>query len=307
MSGKNNPYSQEISHLHMLGCCVFVDASIRENDIIGTAMMSIRICRIKREIAEFTKSDSESEGIYYFPETDSRGYGLIRGCEGTPYEDGFYIIKFDFPEDYPFKPPKCAHIGMSGIRQSPNFHDKKKDAEGLVCLSRLNTWQGSNPGLDRWTPSLSIQYILHMIQKQVLTIKPLDNEPDYEHTLRDPINAQNYEKVVIYHNYRSNVVEIYDNMMKGHHDIPLDISNSIANIVFSYATDNRVKYLQRLNKLKELHNGVYVSCTTYNNSSCFCDYVSLLAAFTKRFGNIRKIEIKLKAPRNRLPGSTSPS
>jgi ubiquitin-protein ligase len=257
--------------------------------------MALREGRIKREIEEIKNIDTE-EGLYYFPDDIDlfTGYGLIHGPSDTPYEGGFYVIKFKFPTDYPFKPPTCTHLTMSGVRQSPNFHDDVRSSEGMVCLSRLNTWEGSEPGKDKWTPRLGILYVLHMIQKQVLTNKPLDNEPNYLHSIEHPANAQNYENVVVYHNYSSNVIDLYDKLMDNTTSIPELIALDMADIIFSQVTKDRVNYLEKLQALNSLHNGIFISCTTYSNSSCFCDYEGLIEEFIKRFGNINKIKIKLK-------------
>jgi ubiquitin-protein ligase len=256
-----------------------------------TIIMCFRNARLDAEIANFATTFA-NDGIEYFHNNDT-GYGLIRGADDTPYEGGFYIIKFEFPSEYPFKPPACSHITMSELRQSPNFHDNKGSTEGTVCLSRLNTWDGDNEGKDRWTSSLGIEYILRMIQAQVLTIDPLDNEPNYRHTIEFPTAAKNYENFVIYQNYRSNVVDIYQRLKLSDTNIPCGIEQLIMSRIFEYVTKNRDKYVDALGKLIK-HHGMCYNCSTYNNSFCFCDYESVIEEFNNTYGNGNKIKIKLK-------------
>lgn len=75
------------------------------------------------------------------------GYAIIKGVQDSPYEGGFYIIKFTFPSTdtdhhltpgshyYPFVPPKCKYLTVCPHRQNPNLYEN-----GKVCLSLINTW-----------------------------------------------------------------------------------------------------------------------------------------------------------------------
>lgn len=251
----------------------------------------VRKKRLHAEIENFT-ADFDTDGIAYIHDGDE-GYGLIRGMEDTPYEGGFYVIKFRFGDKYPFAPPACSHVSMSGMRQSPNFHDKKGDSkEGVVCLSRLNTWD-SDEG-DNWTARLGIAYVLTMIRTQVLTKVPLDREPNYRHSIDNPTNARNYEYFVTYHNYRSNVVNIFQRLSQGSTLIPTHIEGKLAEKIFNYVEKNRQEYIRRLICLSSVHHGRCYNCTTYNNSSCFCDYEELIADFEAYFGTVDKIKIRVK-------------
>jgi len=223
--------------------------------------------------------------INYFPTDNmSIGYGLVKGEQGTPYQDGFYIIKFIFPDEYPFKAPYCAHVTMSNKRQSPNFHDNSS-AEGMVCLSRLDTWNSTVEG-DHWKPILDIKYILEMIKLQVLTQTPLDNEPDYNHSTRNPINSANYDRFVTYHNYRSNVVDIYERLTHRETIVPCAIADKMATIIRDYVTSHYDEYLAHLAELQRVDNGIYVCCNTYPNSGCFCGYDELIEDFKRVYGSL---------------------
>lgn len=236
--------------------------------------------RISIELQQMVKLDIEEHGVMYFPTEDINiGYGLVKGDLNTPYANGFYLIKIIIPPEYPFKPPACWHVSISGARQSPNFHDYHitDDGGGKVCLSRLNTWDGSSPTNDRWSPTMTLISVLNMIRMQVLTAKPLDNEPDYRHSIENPVNAQNYEKFVQYHNIRSNVIDLYRKLKIYKLQIPRDLQDTIAKVIHGYVMKHRDWYLNEIVGRRSDDNGVYVTCTTYTNSSCLCDYDELLA------------------------------
>lgn len=252
---------------------------------------AIKARRLQAEIKNFT-TDFDMDGIAYIHHDDNEGYGLIRGMQETPYEGGFYIIKFQFSDKYPFTPPSCTHISISGQRQSPNFHDKKGAHEGIVCLSRLNTWD-SDDG-DCWTARLGIAYVLTMIRTQVLTAVPLDREPNYRHSIENPSNARNYEYFVTYHNYRSNVVDIYRRLVNGQTSIPIKIEEQFSKIIYDYVNKHRQNYMLRLTCLSSIHHGRCYNCSTYANSSCFCDYEELIADFQQHYGIVDKIIVRIK-------------
>ncbi|KAI3977429.1 hypothetical protein MKX01_000342 [Papaver californicum] len=74
--------------------------------------------------------------------------------------------------EYPDTPP-LVNYHAHNLRINPNLY-----ANGYVCLSLLNTWQGSS--VERWTPGTSTMLqVLLTIQVLVLNEKPYFNEPGY--------------------------------------------------------------------------------------------------------------------------------
>jgi ubiquitin-protein ligase len=109
------------------------------------------------------------DNIYYHHDEDNlyKGYALVIGPKDTPYEHGFYLFEFNFPETYPFNPPKVKFHTYDGFtRFNPNLY-----INGNVCLSILNTWEG-----EKWSACQSIRSILLTLMT-VLNDKPLLNEP----------------------------------------------------------------------------------------------------------------------------------
>ncbi|KAK7272534.1 hypothetical protein RJT34_29190 [Clitoria ternatea] len=99
---------------------------------------------------------------------------VIIGAEGTPYHDGLFFFDVFFPSAYPDVPPK-VHYHSGGLRLNPNLYNC-----GKVCLSLLNTWNGSKN--EKWVPGVStILQVLVSIQGLILNTKPYFNEPGYAH------------------------------------------------------------------------------------------------------------------------------
>ena len=109
--------------------------------------------RIILDIRDITKSPIDN--IFYFPNEDNicKGSALIIGPKDTPYQYGFYIFEFTFPESYPHGPPVVKYRTNDGnTRFNPNFY-----RNGKVCLSILNTWDG-----EPWSSCQSLEaFLLH--------------------------------------------------------------------------------------------------------------------------------------------------
>jgi ubiquitin-protein ligase len=121
----------------------------------------------------------QAQGIYYlFDESDVRkGFVLIRGHMGTPYEGLLGRFDFVFPDDYPFAPPQVIWKTYDGMTR---FHPQLYKG-GKVCLSILGTWSG--PG---WASTMNLACVLQILQS-LFVENPLACEPGYEKgTLQDP-------------------------------------------------------------------------------------------------------------------------
>ncbi|KAI3902176.1 hypothetical protein MKW92_011335 [Papaver armeniacum] len=97
---------------------------------------------------------------------------VIIGPTGTPYHDGLFFFDIQVPSNYPALPPQVYYRSF-GHSPNPNLY-----ANGYVCLSLLNTWQGNEH--QKWNPSQStILQVLVSIQGLVLNAKPFFNEPGF--------------------------------------------------------------------------------------------------------------------------------
>jgi ubiquitin-protein ligase len=143
----------------------------------GTFVSKDALRRIVSDIKEIRKNPLSAHGIYY--EHDDvdilKGRALIIGPADTPYADGFYLFKFQFPANYPHAPPKVEFCTSDGqTRFNPNLY-----RTGKVCLSILNTWKG-----EPWSGCQTISSVL-LSMCTILNDEPLLNEPGVLKSHRD--------------------------------------------------------------------------------------------------------------------------
>eukprot|EP01084_Bolivina_argentea_P277485 473734_1 len=79
--------------------------------------------------------------------------------DDTPYANGTFYISIKFPQDYPFKPPKCKF-------ETKIFHMQVNDKGGI----KLNVLY------DKWSPALNASKIL-------LSIRSMLTDPDINNPL----------------------------------------------------------------------------------------------------------------------------
>ena len=152
--------------------------------------------RIVSDIKDLRLNPLTAHGIYYeHDEVDVlKGRALIIGPADTPYADGFYLFKFEFPANYPHAPPMVQFCTGDGVtRFNPNLY-----RTGKVCLSILNTWKG-----EPWSGCQTISSVLLAICT-VLNAEPLLNEPGITKAHRD---FHTYNAILTYKNIE---VAIFD-------------------------------------------------------------------------------------------------
>ncbi len=82
---------------------------------------------------------------------------IIYGPDDSPYSGGIFKLNIDFPNDYPFKPPKI-------IFKTRIYHCNINKS-GFICLDILK---------DKWSPSLTISKILLSITSMLDDQNPND-------------------------------------------------------------------------------------------------------------------------------------
>ena len=107
--------------------------------------MSIK--RIQKELKDFNKDPPENCSTGPVDDSDMFHWeASIIGPKDSPYEGGIFFLNIDFPNDYPFKPPKFSFTTRI---YHPNVH-----STGFMSLDIL---------CDLWNPSLTVGEILYAI------------------------------------------------------------------------------------------------------------------------------------------------
>lgn len=200
--------------------------------------------RLIHDITDIYRSPLHSEGIYYQHDDQNmlKGYALIIGSKDTPYQNGFYLFEFFFPENYPQQPPILKFLTCDNkhrMRFNPNLY-----RNGKVCLSILNTWEG-----DGWTSSQTIRSVL-LTLTTVLCEDPLLNEPGVKQSNPD---FHKYNKLVAYKNYHTAFCSI---LLKELHYPCFDIFYPIMK---QYALEHKEEILQHFQSMvsKYITKSVY--------------------------------------------------
>ena len=114
--------------------------------------------RLKFEIKNLRESDLHE--VSAGPKSEDNLYAweaTIIGPSGSPFEGGVYKLDINFPENYPFKPPK---IEFKTKMYHPNI-----DSQGAICLDILKS---------QWSPALNITKILLSLSSLLTDPNPDD-------------------------------------------------------------------------------------------------------------------------------------
>lgn len=126
--------------------------------------------RVRKDI-ERVQQELSGQGIWYWMDEANflKGKAMIKGPPDTPYEGCLLVFSVQFPNDYPFSPPKVLFLTSDGrTRFHPNLY-----VEGKVCLSILGTYSGPS-----WSGTQSLSSVLMSILA-LLDNNPLAHEPCY--------------------------------------------------------------------------------------------------------------------------------
>jgi len=223
--------------------------------------------RLLKDVAHIIKNPLVNEGIYYVhDETDMfKGYAMIIGPKGTPYEGGYFFFKFIFSNEYPFKPPKVIYCTNDGTtRFNPNLYKN-----GKVCVSILNTWRGES-----WTSCQNIRSILLMLVT-LLNDNPLTNEPGF---LKSKYCLP-YKRQIEYMNFK---IAIMRTLMFKKDSMPPEFIG-FKPIIIKHFKENKELVSKRIITLvnseydnKKDYVPVFNMCVTYNYSKLKNDFDVLI-------------------------------
>eukprot|EP01071_Lankesteria_metandrocarpae_P006193 Lankesteria_metandrocarpae@DN426_c0_g1_i1.p1 len=84
--------------------------------------------------------------------------GYIKGPDGTPYENGQFVLDIQIPREYPYTAPKMKF-------DTRIWHPNISSCTGAICLDILQ---------DEWSPALTIRTALLSIQALLSAPEPDD-------------------------------------------------------------------------------------------------------------------------------------
>lgn len=116
-----------------------------------------RQARLQREIKDIATKPPENCSAGPTEASIYKWKGTIFGPEGSPYYQGIFNLTIDFPDDYPFKPPK---VMFTTRVFHPNIN-----SSGSICLDILNK---------QWSPALTISKVLLSICSLLVDPNPDD-------------------------------------------------------------------------------------------------------------------------------------
>lgn len=119
-------------------------------------MSTIR--RLQAELKEMNTNPPTNCSAGPINDNMTQWQATIMGPEGSPYHGGIFNLKIDFPENYPFKPPK--------VMFTTKIYHCNINSSGGICLDILK---------NQWSPALTISKVLLSICS--LMDDPNPNDP----------------------------------------------------------------------------------------------------------------------------------
>merc|ERR1712038_882193 len=104
--------------------------------------------RLQKELTKLKKCPPDCAEILTPPEEDIYHWEIkLLGPESTPYSNGTFFVSLEFPEQYPFKPPKIQF-------KTKIYHPNIKNETGEICAAVL---------YDEWQPTLNVAHCLEVL------------------------------------------------------------------------------------------------------------------------------------------------
>ena len=94
----------------------------------------------------------------------------IVGPDDTPYQGGIFVVRFEFPSQYPFKAPKLTFT-------TKIYHPSVQTESGDICQDVIG----------QWGPTLNAKHCLEVIYSML-------QSPETDHPLEEAIATQLREK-----------------------------------------------------------------------------------------------------------------
>ena len=119
--------------------------------------MASKVC-IKRLMAELKSFEDSDKYTVEYDEANFLEWDIIlEGPQDTPYSGGEFKMRFNFPENYPFKPFECKFL--------TRVYHPNVSSNGNVCLLELK---------NKWSNATTVMKILQSIESILMNPNPDD-------------------------------------------------------------------------------------------------------------------------------------
>ncbi|EGC40543.1 hypothetical protein DICPUDRAFT_51972 [Dictyostelium purpureum] len=141
-------------------CKSVVDTNTMESSGLSRGPSGKRLVKEYNNLVNDISSDPTQYpySVYVGENNLSTWKFILKGPVDSLYENGSFVISFNFPDDYPMKPPK--------VRFLTKIYHCNINNDGSICLDILK---------DSWSPSLTVGKIL--LSLQALMVNPNPNDP----------------------------------------------------------------------------------------------------------------------------------
>ena len=118
--------------------------------------MACALKRLQKELREFNEEQPEGFTAGLIDDDDFFNWeASVIGPEDSPYEGGTFLLKIEYPQDYPYKPPRMYIT-------TKTFHPNLNYNSGQICCCALDFLK------DTWSPHLTISKILKEFQNLLI-------------------------------------------------------------------------------------------------------------------------------------------
>jgi ubiquitin-protein ligase len=229
--------------------------------------------RLLKDVADVLKNSLVSNGIYYSHDEANayKGYAMIMGPDNCMYRHGYYFFNFQFPNDYPYSPPKVEYLTNDGnTRFNPNLY-----RNGKVCISILNTWKG-----EQWTACQTIRSVLLSLIS-LFHNKPLLNEPGITESNK---YFKKYNNIIEYKNFKVAILKVVKQELLPTQFVPFWV------FIRNNFLKNKEDIFNNLNRLIKIHKTAHDEICGIYSMECNINYKKLLEEFNIMFAILDKKE-----------------
>lgn len=162
-----------------------------------------KLMKEQKKLLEAMSEDLNFIGVAAKPKSPSNIFkwdAVIVGAEGTPFEDAWFPLQFEFNESYPLKPPKVKFL-------VPVYHPNVYK-NGAICLDIL---------AEKWSPVYQITTILMSIRSLLddpNVMSPANVDASADFTKNKELYINNVRKSILKNKLLHNPPAWYEELRK---------------------------------------------------------------------------------------------